>query len=325
MAIKLFSSKLKATSAFLAICCLSLLTGCSHDNEESTKPYPVTSHYLQCRQEDKEFSRNFTPGDRLTFQLAKGDEPMDNASKRVKVFPLNGYVIIACEDGNDWDYNDRLYWMPYGAERLTKASAVPPLPRPTKRQVWTYAWEDKDFGDYDMNDCVIEVQENSKDRSKLDVTLVALGGARSLWLGFDNKNAKSYRDYQPVFQEELHQVLGIAAGSLVNTGITKADPVTVTVYKPDGFDFQNCSFVLGCMFREDQQGVYDNDYYYIPIATKGQDPHGIAIPGKWQWPTEKTCVKDAYPDFTAWAQDVTKAEVWNWYKNPMTGKVITNE
>lgn len=104
---------------------------------------------------------------------------------------------------------------------------------------------------------------------------------------------------------------------------TSAAPVTITVDKPSGFDFQTCSFVLGAKVKEDQQGVYESDFYYISIATKGQDPHGICIPGKWSWPTETTKITVAYPKFAEWAKDVTNKDAQNWYNYPVSGKVIT--
>ena len=205
---------------------------------------------------------------------------------------------------------------------------VPDAPvdvKPVDPQIWTYAWEDKDFGDYDMNDCVIEVQENAQDKNKLDIKLVAVGGSRKLWLGFDNANAQSYKDYKPVFDKELHEVLGMKYGTLINTGRSKAEPVSITVDKPAGFDFQTCSFILGAMVKDDQRGVYNNDYYAIHIAKKGQDPHGIVIPCKWEWPTETTCIKDAYPKFVDWAKDITDEEAKDWYKYPAKGKVISKD
>ena len=66
------------------------------------------------------------------------------------------------------------------------------------------------------------------------MTLVALGGARRLWLGFENKKAWDYKDYIPVFDKELHEVLGMPVGTLINTGRASADPVTITVSKPAG-------------------------------------------------------------------------------------------
>lgn len=157
-----------------------------------------------------------------------------------------------------------------------------------------------------MNDCVIEVQENPADNSKLDITLVALGGSRELWLGFENKNARSYADYQHVFEQELHEVLGIPVGKMANTGngTLTVDSVKITLPKPEGFNFQTCSFILGARVKDDMRCVYENDYYAISIPRKGQDPHGIVIPGKWQWPTETTCITDAYLKFADWAHDI---------------------
>ena len=289
----------------------------------------LTGHHLFCRHNDKD-DIQFSAGDVLEFYLAKGDVPMvDTGShRRVKVFVFNGYFFVACEDGDDWDYNDRLYWIPYGQERIIKPTVVPAKPKPSTPQVWTYAWEDNtmegtDHCDYDMNDCVIEVKEKDGDPSKLEITLVALGATRDLWLGFENKNGKSYRDYQPVFgDKELHEVLGVPSTTMVNTGngTRTVDSYMVVVDKPAGFDFQTCSFVLGAKVKKEMQGLYENDYYMLHVATAGTDPHGIVIPGKWQWPTERTSVKDAYPEFTTWASDRTKAK--DWYKHPQTGKVV---
>lgn len=285
--------------------------------------YEVPSHYLNGRDSYGNLCTYFSQGDILDLHLMKNGNLLDdNTSSRVKVYMFNGYVFVGCEDGDNWDYNDRMFWMPYGADRVEKAEGLPVPPEPSEPKVWTYVWEDKDYGDYDLNDCVIEVQENKDDRTKLDITLVALGGARQLWLGFDNKNAKTYKDYTPVWNKELHSLLGVATGTLVNTGRASAKPVKITLPKPEGFDFQTCSFVLGAKHSDEDKNMmdYDNDFYYIKIATVGQDPHGIVIPEKWQWPTETTCIKDAYPKFNTWSADHTKAQ--DWYKYPVSGKVV---
>ncbi|MBR4565894.1 MAG: DUF4842 domain-containing protein [Prevotella sp.] len=287
--------------------------------------YEVPSHYLNGRDSYGNLCTNFSQGDILDLHLMKNGNLLDDTSSRVKVYMFNGYVFVGCEDGDNWDYNDRMFWMPYGADRVEKAEGLPVPPEPSEPKVWTYVWEDKDYGDYDLNDCVIEVQENKNDRTKLDITLVALGGARQLWLGFDNKNAKTYKDYTPVWNRELHSLLGVATGTLVNTGRASANPVKITLPKPEGFDFQTCSFVLGAKHSDEDKNMmdYDNDFYYIKIATVGQDPHGIVIPEKWQWPTETTCIKDAYPKFNTWSADHTKAQ--DWYKYPVSGKVVKRD
>ncbi len=290
--------------------------------DKDTKTYSIEGIYLMAKDEQGKTTTQFAPNDVIYFKMYIDETLIDEYSgQRIKVFQMNGELFVACEDGDDWDFNDRLFWFPYGTVNLEVADEhFDPIP--SGPQIWTYAWEDKDFGDYDMNDCVIEVQENAADKSMLDITLVALGGSRQLWLGFENKNAKDYDDYIPVFDKELHEVLGVPVGTLVNTGRASANPVSITVSKPAGFDFQKCSFVLGAMFKEDQRGVYEKDYYAIHIAQKGQDPHGIVIPGKWAWPKEQTCIKDAYPTFVDWAHDVTNPTAKNWYMYPVESKVI---
>ena len=304
---------------------------------EEKNSYALTGHYLYARDGNKNITE-FMVGDILDFHLARGENPVDDADKqRVKVFMLNGYVFVACEDGDDWDYNDRRYWMPYGQDRVEKATVVPVEPEPAIPQVWTYAWEDntmegEDRCDYDMNDCVIEVNEKADDPTMLEITIVALGATRDLWLGFENKNGKTISDYQPVFAEgdrsqdanELHKLMRASSGEMVNTGngTRTVEPFKATVKKPAGFDFQTCSFVLGAKVRKEMQGAYEHDFYMLHVSAAGTDPHGIVIPGKWQWPVERMRVTEAYPDFGKWASDHTQAK--DWYKRPEQGKVVNN-
>ena len=289
---------------------------------EENNSYALTGHYLYARDGNKNIME-FMGGDILDFHLARSMNPVDDADKqRVKVFMLNGYVFVACEDGDDWDYNDRLYWMPYGQDRVEKATVVPVEPEPTRPQVWTYAWEDNtmegnDRCDYDMNDCVIEVNEKADDPTMLEITIVALGATRDLWLGFENKNGKTISDYQPVFAEgdrsqdanELHKLMRASSGEMVNTGngTRTVEPFKATVKKPAGFDFQTCSFVLGAKVRKEMQGAYEHDFYMLHVST----------------PVERMRVTEAYPDFGKWASDHTQAK--DWYKRPEQGKVVNNK
>ena len=268
---------------------------------------------------DPEESKYKVPANsKIDFFVVNGENDLSDDMNHATCFSVNGNSYLAFDTGNLGDYYDRVFLITGNGKPAPDSKVKPITP---SKQVWTYVWEDKDFGDYDMNDCVIEVQEHADDASQITVTLVALGGSRNLWLGFDSKHAESYMDHKPVIDKELHAVLGVSVGTLVNTGRAKANPVVVyDGPKPEGFDFQTCSFVLGAMFKDDQKGIYENDYYHIHIATAGQDPHGIVIPGKWQWPTEETCIKDAYPEFTTWANDRTKCQ--DWYKHPVEGKVV---
>ena len=289
--------------------------------DEVTKQYELIGYQLFSRKSDGGLSNNFTTGDVLSFSLVKNGTVLeDEPAARVKIIQHNLETILCCEDGTDWDYNDRMYWIPFGQDRLEEIVK----PEPTEPIVWTYAFEDQDLhSDYDMNDCVIQVQDHPGDPTKLDITLVALGATRDLWLYFENKQATSNKDYTPVFDKELHELLGVAHGTMVNTGRATAKPVTITLSKPSGFNYQTCSFVLGAKQEGSMKGVYENDIFIIHIPTVGQDPHGVAIPCRWQWPTETTCIKDAYKNFSLWASDRTKA--LDWYKYPEVNKVYSTK
>jgi hypothetical protein len=172
------------------------------------------------------------------------------------------------------------------------------------------------MGDYDMNDVVIKVSNHydastrTVDETKLDVTLCCTGASFNL---------RVYLNQADIFGMEVHNVFGAASGSFVNTqidGIT-ASPVTVTIDKPQGFSFQNADFWISSPAVPD--GVH--------IAKQGEDPHGIIIPEDWEWPTEFTNIKEAYPNFTEFAKNAasTDENVKGWYKattnNPVADKV----
>lgn len=184
-----------------------------------------------------------------------------------------------------------------------------PNPRPA---VWSYAFEDTPLGDYDMNDVVIKVSYHydeatqKADESKLDVTLCCTGATLEL---------KVYLDKTALFGGlEVHKALGRTAPELVSTGVgPDADPYTVTINTPANFEFGTADFWIESPHVPG--GVH--------IAKKGQDPHGIVIPADWAWPTEYTCIKDAYPSFAKFAEDASTTDeaILNWYKQaPVSGK-----
>ena len=56
-------------------------------------------------------------------------------------------------------------------------------------------------------------------------------------------------------------------------------------------------------------------------AVTGSAPQALIIPGQWAWPTERTNITEAYPDFATWVKDVTNND---WYTNPTdnSGKIV---
>ena len=205
----------------------------------------------------------------------------------------------------------------------------PPIVVPViENQTWTYAFEDnKTRCDFDLNDVVIQVRESETDATKLIVTLVAAG------CEYDNYVYLGSTRIAWTNGSEVHAALGQAHGVMVNTGNGRGvdtDPVSVTIDKPTGFNFQSADFKIR-PFKigsnpDEETGAVDG---YITIQKAGVadglwGPLGLAIPGKWKWPLERYTVNYAYPDFTAWGKtaDLTlRAEQSGWFQNPVSGRV----
>ncbi len=202
---------------------------------------------------------------------------------------------------------------------------------PTENATWTYAFEDNTTRcDFDMNDVVIQVKENSSNPNKLDITLVAAG------CEYDNYVYLGDQRITWPNGAEVHAALGVPSKVMVNTGAVRGEdrtPVTVTIDKPSSnFDFQNADFKIrpfrvGASPDDLTQSVSSN---FIEIVKEGnpngltQAPLGIAIPDKWKWPKERVIVNYAYDGFTAWGKqdDLTlRAEQGGWYQSPRQGTI----
>lgn len=224
---------------------------------------------------------------------------------RIVVFSVNGHNFVSCEDGSNWDFNDKMFWVS-GAVKV----APEPVPSPeVEPQVWTYAFEDSPMGDYDMNDVVVQAKVNEKDASKLDISLRAIGAKHDIWVFFNDNN-------QDVFGNEVHDVLGIPHATMANTDGNTAKTVSVTLPRPAGFDFQTNSFFIRVQPRGEETS------YDVMVPTKGEKPHGVVIPEEWYWPKEQVCIVKAYYKFAEWAKDITNPRVKDWYLEPDKSKVV---
>ena len=54
----------------------------------------------------------------------------------------------------------------------------------------------------------------------------------------------------------------------------------------------------------------------------GKMPEAILIAGEWKWPMEGIHINKVYPSFSNWCKDVTNQNYWDWYAQPLNGKVV---
>ena len=179
---------------------------------------------------------------------------------------------------------------------------------------YAYAFEDmmKEAGDYDFNDVVLFVTSPYSKEGKrvIDATLKAAGATKKLAVLFKNGTATT------TLFENVHTALGVAEGTIVNTGAATGTPSTVTIEVGENFNLTN----NGDFYISDGQREI-----HIPNFTTGftlgDVPYALRIAqANWKWPKEQIQITEAYSGFADWAKDATQAP--DWYNSYNNDKVI---
>ena len=191
---------------------------------------------------------------------------------------------------------------------------------PGTPQEYTFAFEDTFVGDYDMNDVVLRVRENSDDPNKIDVTIVATGATYDLYvyLTAEEESAlggrRTTKEYKIFNGKEVHAAMGAPQGKFINTGTADGDkffdaaPSTFTMVKPStDFDIATADFWI----KSPQGNIHVGTTY-----GNGSAPYGLVIPGQWRWPKEwntitgNSVINAPYPKFAGYAANRTQNTDW---------------
>jgi len=215
---------------------------------------------------------------------------------RMAWLTVNSKLLLCCESGTDQDFNDIIMEVEGGIEGI---SVIPE----TEVNAYTYCFEDRDLGDYDMNDVVIKATRSG---NTVTYSIVACGAYDELYVR--NINSGSITD-----DAEVHGLFGKQPGTFINTeaGADKLGYVTATKTVAASFSFLD---------EANQPYLYNKTTdKTIKLSKTGQDPHGIMVPYDIKYPLERVCIKDAFTEFNNWAQNSVTST--NWYTKPTSGKV----
>lgn len=232
----------------------------------------------------------------------------DNISKMVKIgdnvtFTVPSDVKIVPNTSED---DGCLTWKPKKDEE-----------QKTEQVTYTYGFEDMllgDNSDYDFNDVVLYVT-TPNENGQVDVTLEAAGATRQIAVKFKDKTGK----VTPLW-DDVHTALGVAAGTMVNTGngtvVSSTTPKqTIGIGKGVSLKDNGDFYIVVDGKMEVHIPQYTTDF------TKGDAPYAIQVPIKWKWPTEETRITDSYSGFAGWAEDVNANT--DWYKTGTITNVYT--
>lgn len=207
---------------------------------------------------------------------------------------VNGKQIICFESGTDKDFNDIFLEIEGG---INDMFYTPNLTANT----FTYCFEDRDLGDYDMNDVVIKATRLG---NQVTYSIVACGAYDELYI--KNINAGKIKD-----NAEIHKLFGKTTSDFINTdeSLDKCEYITATKNVSENFSFLDDDTRPYIYNKTTGKNIY--------IAKVGEDPHAIMIPNDFKYPKEHQCIKGTYVDFNSWGQNpITKTE---WYTNPTEG------
>ncbi len=214
-------------------------------------------------------------------------------SPRVAWLVLNGKVMMCWESGTDRDFNDIIIEVEGGIEPI---SIIPEL----DNNYYTFCFEDREIGDYDLNDVVIKGRRI--DNTHVEYSIIACGAE-------DRLQVKNIGELSGI---EIHSLFGY--DRFINTvpGEQYFEPISTIVEVSSDFSF------LNALCQPYLYDVSTNKYVYL--SKVGEDPHGIMIPYDFKYPIERLCIKDAYEQFNSWGQNsITSNE---WYKFPVEGKTF---
>ena len=216
---------------------------------------------------------------------------------RAAIFGANQRAYLMFEEGTDVNFVDIIIEINGGLKEVDAAQEI-------SNNVYTFCFEDRNLGDYDMNDVVIKAERLNI--SQVKYTVAACGAYDELYLrNIDGKTLNT--------TTEIHKLFGVDnLSTFINTQTKNYEPVSEVVTVDPSFSFTDFS---------KQVYIYNKTQgYEVKMSQKGEDPHGIMIPCDFQYPTEKTCIKDAYTDFNNWGANPVIST--DWYTNPVTGKVF---
>ena len=228
---------------------------------------------------------------------------LKNGDPRATWFKMEDRVILCFESGTDGDFNDILL-------EVEGSVTDPQTVVEFEYNTYTYCFEDRQLGDYDMNDVVIKAKR--LDKTHVQYALVACGAYDELFV--KNINAGVIND-----NTEIHSLFNKGTNQFINTesGAEYVEPIVVTKEVSESFSFLD---------EATQPYLYDlSTGMEVKLAKKGQDPHGIMLPYDFKYPLEKVCIKDAYTTFNDWIEKNKDRGVLgtNWYTKPVKGKVYT--
>ena len=174
--------------------------------------------------------------------------------------------------------------------------------------VYTFCFEDRQDGDYDLNDVIIKAMR--LDKTHVLFSLEACGAYDELYLR--NIHGKVLNS-----TTEVHKMFSVDnTETFINTqGGERKPPIQDVVQVKDNYSFNNTGTEQIYIYNK----TTDKE---IHLSTTGEDPHGMMIPSDFKHPTETTSINKANEYFLKWTEGDNDS--YDWYNKSIVDKVCQN-
>lgn len=271
------------------------------------------------------FGTTFNMGHTVHKDGTGSDSDGQDAWPAFVTYKWNGQYVLGAEDAYRWgdhDMNDMLFYV-RGVESAKEEDVPEMNDNPPTVQSWIVAAEDLgNSGDYDFNDVVVGISHlvtNDVGENKFYITPLAAGGTLPVYLKYNG-------DYVGGEKKEFHSYFNVSTNTMHNTR-RYYGPGSPNIEVEAGSDFSLTDFIG--LYDKDKTGAFSieieaSEETIRSISLREGDivPQLLILPGTWQWPTETTSVRTAYPKFDEWVKNT--ATSWSAPGNYDATKVINH-
>lgn len=272
-------------------------------------------------------SWSYRYGDDSSVSKTYGTVGVDGRVKAITWQYGDKILVGFGDDSGDEDLNDFVFW--YDGE--VKEDEKPKINITTEETFtgnsWLFACEDLGGTfDYDFNDVVWEVAQQIKEITTtqdgqdpvttyeygdVKVRLLAAGGIMAFTLNFDGNKICT-----------KEEAFGTGKNSVVMIQPTPSE--WYTIVENPGAEWSvvdnKAKFSVVVVGNDGESHLITAPQSGAPYEGSAGAPEILLVPGDWAWPTELTCIKEAYLGFADWAYN---KDMTGWTDSKVAGKTVT--